>query len=55
MAQDKNLQTIAQGAMASDATVELYGCYVAAQQRAEAAISTMFQSEFRSPDEALPH
>ena len=53
MAQDKNLQTIAQGAMESDATVEFYGCYVGGSTTSEAAISTMFQSEFRSPDEAL--
>jgi Domain of unknown function (DUF4157) len=53
MAQDKNLQTIAQGAMESDATVEFYGCYVGGEPTTEAAISTMFQSEFRSPDEAL--
>jgi hypothetical protein len=53
MAQDKNLQTIAQGAMESDASVEFYGCYVGGEPTTEAAISTMFQSEFRSPDEAL--
>jgi uncharacterized protein DUF4157 len=53
MAQDKNLQTIAQGAMESDATVEFYGCYVGGSTTTESAISTMFQSEFRSPDEAL--
>ena len=53
MAQDKNLQTIAQGAMESDASVEFYGCYVGGSTTTEAAISTMFQSEFRSPDEAL--
>jgi Domain of unknown function (DUF4157) len=53
MAQDKSLQTIAQGAMESDATVEFYGCYVGGSTTSEAAISTMFQSEFRSPDEAL--
>jgi hypothetical protein len=53
MAKDKNLQTIAQGAMESDATVEFYGCYVGRSTTSEAAISTMFQSEFRSPDEAL--
>jgi hypothetical protein len=53
MAQDKNLQAIAQGAMESDASVEFYGCYVGGEPTTEAAISTMFQSEFRSPDEAL--
>jgi hypothetical protein len=53
MAQDKNLQTIAQGAMESDASVEFWGCYVGGSTTSEAAISTMFQSEFRSPDEAL--
>ena len=53
MAQDQNLQTIAAGAMEGDATVEFYGCYVGGEPTTEAAISTMFQSEFRSPDEAL--
>jgi hypothetical protein len=53
MAQDQHLQTIAAGAMASDASVEFYGCYVGGEPTTEAAISTMFQSEFRSPDEAL--
>jgi hypothetical protein len=53
MAQDQHLQTIASGAMASDASVEFYGCYVGREPTTEAAISTMFQSEFRSPDEAL--
>jgi hypothetical protein len=53
MAQDKNLQTIAQGAMESDASVEFYGCYVGGEPTTKAAISTMFQSEFLSPDEAL--
>jgi hypothetical protein len=53
MAQDQNLQTIAAGAMEDDASVEFYGCYVGREPTSEAAISTMFQSEFRSPDEAL--
>jgi uncharacterized protein DUF4157 len=53
MAQDQKLRTIAAGAMDTDATVEFYGCYVGGSATTEAAISTMFQSEFRSPDEAL--
>jgi hypothetical protein len=53
MAQDQNLQTIAAGAMEGDASVEFYGCYVGREPTSEAAISTMFQSEFRSPEEAL--
>jgi hypothetical protein len=53
MAQDQKLQTIAAGAMEGDASVEFYGCYVGGEPTTEAALSTMFQSEFRSPDEAL--
>ncbi len=53
MAQDKNLQAIAAGAMDTDSTVEFLGCYVGGSETTEASLSTMFQSEFRSPDEAL--
>lgn len=53
MAEDQKLQAIAGGAMASDASVEFYGCYVGGETTTEAALSKMFQSKFRGPDEAL--
>lgn len=48
ISEDKNLQSIASGAMESGATVEFWGCYVGREVTSQAALSRMFQSEFRS-------
>jgi hypothetical protein len=48
MAENKSFRSIASGVMAADATVEFWGCYVGREVTSQAALSTMFQSEFRS-------
>jgi len=53
LAQDKNLQSKAAGAMDQDATVEFWGCYVGSTQQTGEALSTLFQSEFRSTGGSL--
>ena len=53
LAQDKNLQSKASAAMDQDATVEFWGCYIGSTKQTGEAMSSLFQSEFKSTGGSL--
>lgn len=53
MAEDKNLQATASAVMAPGSSVEFWGCNIGATEQTTQAMSTLFQSEFKSTSDTL--